>query len=60
MARLLLEDENEYKKMSKEVSLYGDGKASSRIVRALSGESIEEFSPTLSPRNGIKNDSGKF
>ncbi|NLO93644.1 MAG: UDP-N-acetylglucosamine 2-epimerase (non-hydrolyzing) [Clostridiaceae bacterium] len=34
-ARLLLDDENEYRKMTRAVNPYGDGKASERIVKAL-------------------------
>ena len=34
-ARLLLDDENEYRKMARAVNPYGDGKASERIVKAL-------------------------
>ena len=41
--RILLEDQHEYREMSKAVNPYGDGKASSRIVRTLLGESTDEF-----------------
>ena len=37
----LLEDPDAYERMSKAVNPYGDGKACSRIVRALKGESVE-------------------
>ena len=39
----LLEDEAAYEKMSKAVNPYGDGKACSRIVRALKGEKVERY-----------------
>ena len=39
----LLDDENAYEKMSKAVNPYGDGKACSRIVRALNGESVDRY-----------------
>ena len=39
----LLEDEEAYKKMSKAVNPYGDGKACDRIVRALNGEDVERY-----------------
>lgn len=39
----LLEDEAAYEKMSKAVNPYGDGKACSRIVRALKGEEVERY-----------------
>lgn len=37
----LLDDAVEYEKMSKAVNPYGDGKACSRIVRALNGEAVD-------------------
>ena len=39
----LLEDAAAYEKMSKAVNPYGDGKACSRIVRALKGEAVERY-----------------
>ncbi len=39
----LLEDDEAYEKMSKAVNPYGDGKACSRIVRALKGEEVERY-----------------
>lgn len=39
----LLEDEAAYEKMSKAVNPYGDGKACSRIVRAMKGEEVEGY-----------------
>ena len=39
----LLDDTVAYEKMSKAVNPYGDGKACSRIVRALNGETIERY-----------------
>jgi UDP-N-acetylglucosamine 2-epimerase (non-hydrolysing) len=39
----LLDDAAAYEKMSKAVNPYGDGKACSRIVRALNGESIDRY-----------------
>lgn len=39
----LLDDDAAYEKMSKAVNPYGDGKACSRIVRALKGEKIERY-----------------
>lgn len=39
----LLEDAAAYEKMSKAVNPYGDGKACSRIVRALKGEEVERY-----------------
>lgn len=39
----LLEDVAAYEKMSKAVNPYGDGKACSRIVRALKGEEVERY-----------------
>ena len=39
----LLEDTNYYDKMSKAVNPYGDGKACSRIVRALNGETVDRY-----------------
>lgn len=39
----LLDDEKAYEKMSKAVNPYGDGKACSRIVRALNGESVDRY-----------------
>lgn len=40
----LLDNEKEYKKMSKAVNPYGDGKACNRIVRILNGEYVEKYS----------------
>ena len=40
----LLDDPAAYEKMSKAVNPYGDGKACSRIVRALNGEEVERYS----------------
>lgn len=39
----LLNDEVAYKKMSQAVNPYGDGKACSRIVKALNGEEVERY-----------------
>ena len=39
----LLDDPVAYEKMSKAVNPYGDGKACSRIVRALKGEEVEKY-----------------
>ena len=39
----LLDDAAAYEKMSKAVNPYGDGKACSRIVRALKGEQVERY-----------------
>ena len=39
----LLDDPIAYEKMSKAVNPYGDGKACSRIVRALKGEPVERY-----------------
>ena len=39
----LLDDAAAYERMSKAVNPYGDGKACSRIVRALNGESIDRY-----------------
>ena len=39
----LLDDDDAYEKMSKAVNPYGDGKACSRIVRALKGEQVERY-----------------
>ena len=39
----LLDDSAAYEKMSKAVNPYGDGKACSRIVRALKGEEVERY-----------------
>ena len=39
----LLDDPVAYEKMSKAVNPYGDGKACSRIVRALKGEEVERY-----------------
>ena len=39
----LLDDPVAYEKMSKAVNPYGDGKACSRIVRALKGENVERY-----------------
>ena len=40
---MLLDDPVAYEKMSKAVNPYGDGKACSRIVRALNGETVERY-----------------
>lgn len=40
----LLDNEKVYKKMSKAVNPYGDGKACDRIVRILNGEYVEKYS----------------
>ena len=39
----LLDDEKAYEHMSKAVNPYGDGKACSRIVRALKGEQVDRY-----------------
>lgn len=39
----LLDDESAYESMSKAVNPYGDGKACTRIVRVLAGESFEKY-----------------
>jgi len=39
----LLEDAAAYERMSKAVNPYGDGKACSRIVRALNGEAVDRY-----------------
>lgn len=39
----LLYDAAAYERMSKAVNPYGDGKACSRIVRALNGEKVERY-----------------
>ncbi len=39
----LLDDPSAYERMSKAVNPYGDGKACSRIVRALNGEPVERY-----------------
>ncbi len=39
----LLDDAVAYERMSKAVNPYGDGKACSRIVRALNGEAVERY-----------------
>ena len=39
----LLDDPAAYERMSKAVNPYGDGKACSRIVRALNGEAVERY-----------------
>lgn len=39
----LLDDSVAYEKMSKAVNPYGDGKACSRIVRALNGETVDRY-----------------
>jgi len=39
----LLDDATAYEKMSKAVNPYGDGKACSRIVRALNGEQVDRY-----------------
>ena len=41
--RTLLDDAVAYEKMSKAVNPYGDGKACSRIVRALNGEAVDRY-----------------
>ena len=40
---MLLDDTVAYEKMSKAVNPYGDGKACSRIVRALNGEDVDRY-----------------
>ena len=40
---MLLDDPVAYEKMSKAVNPYGDGKACSRIVRALNGEKVDRY-----------------
>ena len=40
---MLLDDADAYEKMSKAVNPYGDGKACSRIVRALNGEEVDRY-----------------
>ena len=40
---VLLDDAEAYELMSKAVNPYGDGKACSRIVRALNGEAVERY-----------------
>ena len=40
---MLLDDKKAYEKMSKAVNPYGDGKACSRIVRALNGEAVDRY-----------------
>ncbi len=39
----LLDDAAAYESMSKAVNPYGDGKACSRIVRALNGEEVDRY-----------------
>ncbi len=39
----LLDDEEAYERMSKAVNPYGDGRACSRIVRALKGEQVDRY-----------------
>ena len=39
----LLDDPEAYERMSKAVNPYGDGKACSRIVRALNGEAVDRY-----------------
>ena len=39
----LLDDAVAYEKISKAVNPYGDGKACSRIVRALNGEAVDRY-----------------
>ena len=39
----LLDDDAAYKKMSKAVNPYGDGKACNRIARVLNGETVESY-----------------
>lgn len=43
----LLRNETEYKKMSRRVSLYGDGESSKRIVKILLEGTADEFRPDL-------------
>ncbi len=43
----LLDDEAAYERMSKAINPYGDGKACSRIVRALKGEPVERYGSKL-------------
>ena len=40
---ILLDDPAAYERMSKAVNPYGDGKACSRIVRALNGEAVDRY-----------------
>ena len=40
---ILLDDAEEYNKMSHAVNPYGDGKACDRIVRILNGENVEHY-----------------
>ena len=40
---MLLDDPVAYEKMSKAVNPYGDGKACSRIIRALNGEAVDRY-----------------
>lgn len=47
----LLDDPAAYERMSKAVNPYGDGKACSRIVRALKGEQVDRY--------GVKSNSAK-
>lgn len=44
----LLDDPEEYSRMSRQVNPYGDGKASTRIVAGLLGEAVEQFAPAES------------
>ena len=39
----LLDNENAYERMSMAVNPYGDGKACSRIVRALNGDLVDRY-----------------
>ncbi len=43
----LLEDRVAYSQMARPVQLYGDGRASERIVRALLGEPVSEWAPAV-------------
>ena len=43
---MLLDDRREYNRMTNSVNPYGDGRSSTRIVRALLGESTDEFAAT--------------
>ena len=45
--QILLENPCEYNRMRGAINPYGDGKASSRIVRTLLGESTDEFIPAF-------------
>ena len=43
LIEILLDDAEEYNKMSHAVNPYGDGKACDRIVRILNGENVEHY-----------------